>query len=179
MALFSGNDLVLEIDDDSSIEAPPTPNTPRLGREFQRRRFCVGFAFNPHQSRVALIAKNREPEGADMIDTLNGIGGGVLQRETYEHGMQREFYQETGVIISSWRLFAIVDGPDYRLMCYTARLTRHEWRSIRTGENSVTDEQVGRYPVRQLPRTVYDDVRFLVPLALMREAVVRIDRRGI
>jgi hypothetical protein len=155
-------------------------NTPRLGREAARKRYVVGFAFNPSETRVALIQKLRAPEGAeDMIETLNGVGGEVLPREGYGQGMAREFFQEAGVVVADWRVFCIIDGPSYRLWCFRATLGRNEWRSLRCGDNSKTDERLGRYRARNLPNNVFDDVRFLVALAISKEYVVKIDRRGI
>lgn len=152
-------------------------NTPRFGRESQRTRMVVGFAFNPAKSRVALIKKKRGPEFSGMVDTLNGIGGHAQPGETYTQAMTREFYQEAGVAVAHWKHFATLDSDSYRVYVFSAQLEDRVWRRL----FSKTDEQVTRVSVRRLPESVYADVRWLIPLALdpWTSAVVRIDRRAI
>lgn len=115
-----------------------------------RNRYVVGFVFNEGETKVLLIAKNREPEGAEMIGTFNGIGGKVRPRESYHDAMIREFQQEAGVIIPFFDLFAIIDGADYRVFCYTASVAASTWRHIRTLGASPTDEMTIKVSVRSV-----------------------------
>lgn len=173
-----------------------TPSTPRLGRADDRQRYVVGFAFDLAERRMALIWKKRQPDGAGMIGLLNGIGGKVRPRESYRRAMVREFHQETGGMVAGqlWKLFAIIDGPTYRLHCFAAWLDSAEFRSIQTLGKSVTDEVVQKVPVRRVvlelaPSTrpeaqaCYPDVPSLVAIALRNDLwsarAVHIDRRDI
>lgn len=155
-------------------------NTPRLGRENQRRRFCVGYAINEKGTRVALVEEYSHAAkivGIDQPDALNGIGGLVQPRETYQRAMAREFKQKAGVLPTSraWRLVAIVEGSDYRIHVFTLRIHRHDWQRIR----SATIAKVRRVSTRRLPLSCHHEVRAFVALALYTEAVVKIDRRSI
>lgn len=152
------------------------PNTPRFGRETQRRRYVVGFAFSPDQSRVVLIAKNREPDNAKMIGTFNGIGGEARAGETYLAAMRREFKEEAGALVPRWSLVAISEGDTWRLYVYATICLMSEWRKVRTLGRSVTDEQVLKVAVSRIRNRLhlapfYPDVPFLVPLAL--DAIAR------
>jgi 8-oxo-dGTP diphosphatase len=118
-----------------------------------------------------------------MVGSLNGLGGRVDAGENYLAAMRREFKQEAGALVAAWRVFAIIEGRDYRVYCHVSRLDIRTWHSIRTGANSCTIERVDRFStarVREL--AVYPDLRWLIPLALDVErvnAVARIDRRAI
>jgi 8-oxo-dGTP pyrophosphatase MutT (NUDIX family) len=158
------------------------PNVPRLGRESNRTRYVVGFAFNAAGSRVALMQKARGP--LEMTGTLNGIGGEASGRETYRAAMRREFLEEAGVVVSAFDVFAIIEADTWRLFVFRARLDDRQWRRIRTGPRSLTDEPIVRVSALHLPGDsyrVYHDVRWLVPMALdLRPGVVaRVDLRGI
>lgn len=159
-------------------------NIPRLGRMADRRRYVVGFAFDWTHQRVALIRKKREPQGADMVDTLNGIGGAVESGETYLRAMFREFNSEAGTPhVHNWNHYATIEGDDYRVYVFRSIVFAQAWRTIRVGENSATDEHVEKVRIAKLATLpdVYTDVRWLVPLALdeSRRAIVRVDRRDL
>lgn len=175
----------------------------RLGRRDDRTRMVVGFAFSPgafspgsKTRRVALIAKNREPDGADMKGTLNGIGGKVKARESYKRAMVREFHQETGAVVGGWDLFAIIEGDTWRLFAFVVECDPDEWREIQTLNESPTDEMVVKVGVRRVltddargldkndpDRVFYSDVPALVHLALTTELyearAVHFDRRAL
>lgn len=156
----------------------------RLGAEEDRTRYVVGFAFNIDRTRVALIEKTHGPVGADMEGTLNGLGGECRSRESYDRAMVREFLEEGGALFDGWRRFAIIDGPGYRVICYTVTLSDAEWRLIRTGKRSKTDEIVRKVSHR---RAVTDKgphgMAALVAIArdpgLWRTRCVHIDRRSL
>lgn len=154
----------------------------RFGRESGRRRYVVGFAFSPNEKRVALILKLRGPDdAAEMVGTWNGIGGQCGASETYIDAMRREFHQEAGPIVADWKLFAISDHAASRVFYFRSTLSASQWRALKTGERSITDEIVNRFDVRRLSTASYDDVKWLVPLALdgRQTAAVRIDYRDL
>lgn len=163
----------------------------------------VGFAFSPgafapgaRNRRVVLIAKNREPDGADMKGTFNGVGGKVKGRESYARAMTREFYQETGAVVGGWGLVAIIEGDTWRLFVYAVECDPSEWADIRTLGESPTDEMVLKVGVRRVltdsargldksdpDRVFYSDVPALVHLALTTDLyecrAAHFDRRSL
>lgn len=159
-------------------------NVPRLGRSSNRQRYVVGFAFNADLTRVILMEKNRGPENAEMVGTLNGLGGGMRGRETRLDAMTREFLEEAGLLHREWKLIAICEGADYQLNVMATDLLPGQWRRIRTGPASRTDEQLVRCDARRLPDKVYRDLHWLVPFcaaALLGETpakITRFDYRG-
>lgn len=69
--------------------------------------YVLGFAFSPF-GWVALIRKNRPDWQAGR---LNGIGGKVEHSDdTYADAMEREFREETGVVIpaNEWRYVGVM-----------------------------------------------------------------------
>lgn len=145
----------------------------------------VGFAFSHDMTKVLLIEKKREPEGADMIGTYNGIGGHALPRETYLEAMRREFNQEAGIIVPEWVHFAISEGPDWRLYFFATDLATREWRRVKKQKNSITDERVVTIHTKKIATEpkLYHDLRFMIPLAIARlngeapTAIIRLDWR--
>lgn len=61
--------------------------------------YVLGFCFSNDMCNVALIKKNK-PEWQNGL--LNGIGGKIEPNELPIDAMQREFMEETGVMIHDW-----------------------------------------------------------------------------
>lgn len=83
-----------------------------------KKKYVVGFAFNPEKSKVLLIQKNRP---AWQAGKFNGIGGKIESfDESVAHAMTREFFEEAGLLINSenWTLFSILNGSDFELHCF-------------------------------------------------------------
>lgn len=68
--------------------------------------------FNESKSEVALIRKNK-PDWQKGL--LNGIGGKVEPSEIPADAMVREFNEETGCLVGSyrWNHFARISGPQF------------------------------------------------------------------
>jgi 8-oxo-dGTP diphosphatase len=133
-----------------------------------KKQMVVGFAFTqPEDERrwVALIQKQR-PEW--QKGCLNGIGGKVEEDEHPRDAMEREFWEETGIIIPSrrWVSFAVMGGEDWTVYCYTCAaeksLVDEDWIL-----KSKTDEKVGWYDLRIIPlfRSI-KNLSWLIPMAL-------------
>jgi 8-oxo-dGTP pyrophosphatase MutT (NUDIX family) len=67
----------------------------------KQEHYCLGFAFNEDRTKVVLIKKNK-PDFLKGL--LTGVGGYVEPNETPEEAMPREFEEETGVLITGWKL---------------------------------------------------------------------------
>ncbi len=127
------------------------------------QRYVVGFVFDTF-GRTALIQKNR-PEW--QAGRLNGIGGHVEEDEGIWDAMEREFFEETGVRLKDWELFAYMYFPGARIDFFRILdLDPKTMDLIRT----VTDEEVivrdAGYVLRH-PK-FYDlipNLTWLIPLA--------------
>ena len=69
--------------------------------------YVAGFLFTDDSRHVVLIEKVRPEWQAGL---LNGIGGHVEPGETPLEAMVREFNEETGVEVSTWKQFATLKG---------------------------------------------------------------------
>lgn len=107
----------------------------------------LGFAFDPF-GRVALINKLRPDWQAGK---LNGIGGHVDAGELPVQCMAREFFEETGVLISTpfWELVGQMHGQFGVVHVYTVQ--RPEVQNVQT----TTDEDVNLYMISNMPTWRY------------------------
>lgn len=74
-------------------------------------RYVCGFAFHGGTTttpKVVLICKVK-PDW--QKGKLNGVGGKIEKGESPEQAMEREFFEEAGVRIFSWEVFARMDFP--------------------------------------------------------------------
>lgn len=137
-----------------------------------RNTYVVGFLFSNDCTcarqecyRVLLINKKR-PEW--QAGYLNGVGGKVESGESAEKAMEREFNEETGLILrwQAWTRFATIDSPTAFVYCFWAVAPRAFLDSAKatTDEVPVVKSQgdMGRNFEELLP-----SVRYLVPLALV------------
>jgi 8-oxo-dGTP diphosphatase len=122
-------------------------------------RYAMGYLFDG-LGNVALIEKNR-PDW--QKGRLNAPGGKIEKGETPLEAMVREFREEAGAEVLSWRQFAELTGDGYRLYCFTSR---HK-AEIKT----MTDEAVGWYPLDDLPANILPNARFLIPMADYKFAI--------
>ena len=89
------------------------------------KAYVCGFLFDPENLHVVLIRKTK-PEW--QMGLLNGVGGAVEYPESPLKAMIREFKEETGVDISTWKQFIRLNdrawyvdffkaqSPDFRLV---------------------------------------------------------------
>ncbi len=122
------------------------------------KRYVCGFLFDPKKRHVALIRKNK-PEW--QKGKLNGIGGKIeLSDKSPMDAMRREFNEEAGLDISTWKPYFEVIGPDYIVYFYTA--ISQDLDSIR----SLTDERVEIHLVEEInDLNVIPNLKWLVPAA--------------
>lgn len=128
-------------------------------------RYSVGFAFSADRKWVALIEKQRPKWQAGK---LNGIGGHLEEGESFAVAQQREFWEETSVVIpaNNWRTFASLIHHDWHVRCFVAYT--NDIFNVR----SMTDETVKIHPVYTLPTApTILNLGYLIPLALDDEHV--------
>jgi 8-oxo-dGTP diphosphatase len=117
-------------------------------------RAVIGFLFDGN-GNVLMIKKNH-PEW--QRGRLNGIGGKIERGETPLQAMVREFREEAGAMVTSWREFAVMSGDSYKLNLFTAR--------EKVKLHPTTDEgTISWYPVNNLPPNTLPNMRFLIPMA--------------
>lgn len=104
-------------------------------------KYCVGFLFDPDMDRVVLIRKNRPPW---QQNKLNGVGGALLPLESPVDAMQREFAEETNLVVADWRLLCCLDCPEARIWFFWAT------SALYYGVRSQTDEEVIIVPIADL-----------------------------
>jgi 8-oxo-dGTP diphosphatase len=118
--------------------------------------YTVGFAFDD-RSNVALI---RKATPAWQMGHLNGIGGHVDRGETPLDSMVREFYEEAGLYVRTWKRFVIMKSHTWEVFVYVAKgvdLTKVSTQTI---------EDVVVVSAHHLPVIVLPQLRWLVPMAL-------------
>jgi len=106
------------------------------------KRYVVGFHFARHGNLVTLIRKDH-PEW--QAGKLNGVGGEIVDGETSECAMRREFREETGADIDSWKLFATLTDKDKSRF-----LVDFYWSTIEASVESKTNEEVSRYATQDV-----------------------------
>jgi 8-oxo-dGTP diphosphatase len=121
---------------------------------------CVtGFLFNTARNRVVLIQKRRPDWQAGKY---NGVGGKTEPNETVAASMNREFHEETGVIITSWERFLSISHLTHGSYVHFFRAFNDVAMSL---VESKTDEKVEIQEVQNLKLTI-PNLRWIIPLAL-------------
>lgn len=120
--------------------------------------YVVGFLFNPSRTHVILIKKKR-PKW--QRSKLNGVGGKIESGESPHHAIEREFEEETGMLVSwvKWDRVVILSGENWKV---------HFFRAIGklAGARTTTDERISIYNTKLLPENVIPNLRWLIPLCL-------------
>jgi len=123
----------------------------------------VGFLFRNGFKEVALIQKQK-PEW--QKGKLNGIGGKVESDETINQAMQREFKEEAGADISSWRIFCNLKARDdsWNVSFFSS--------SEPCTITSMESEKVDWYPVNKIQELpTIPNLRWLIPLAIDNDSI--------
>lgn len=125
--------------------------------------YSVGFLHSDNE--IVLIEKNR-PDWQKGL--LNGVGGHIEKDETPKQCMQREFWEETGVLIplKDWKHFLTLEGDYARIYVYAAEAGSELLYKTRT----LTDEKVGVYSLwkTSMINTV-PNLNWIIPMMLQRD----------
>lgn len=125
--------------------------------------YVVGFLYSKDRDKVILIRKNR-PEW--QAGKLNGVGGKIEGHETPIDAMNREFKEEAGLIIKSWKEFCILKGDWGSVYCFKAFEDHHSYQDKEI-VISCTDEPISVYRVTSIyyEETV-PNLEWLIPMSL-------------
>lgn len=124
----------------------------------KRQHYVCGFLFSPDMTEVVLVEKNRPSWQAGK---LNGIGGSIEEGEQSLDAMIREFKEETGLFISHWEEFAILENDEWIVDVYSASA------AIYKNAKTTTDEIVHILKVADLHKyKVIDNLKWLIPMCL-------------
>jgi len=123
-----------------------------------KKRYCVGFMFDPYMIAVALIRKKRPEWQAGL---LNGVGGKLQEGEAHLEGMRREFGEETGVAWDEWMPLARLDFAEATVWFFWAR-GGCIWEC-----RTQTDEAVSIHSTEDVQHLdLVPNARWLIPMAI-------------
>lgn len=121
-------------------------------------KYVAGFLFNDIGSMVALIEKQK-PEW--QKGCWNAIGGKIEEGESPLKAMRREFEEETGVALDSWKRFVTLQGNGWEVHFFSAYSTEALQRTRTT-----TDETVSWFWAKSGPPKEMANLRWLINMAL-------------
>lgn len=130
-------------------------------------KYVLGFLFDSDFEYVLLIQKER-PKW--QKGKLNGIGGKIITGEHPGEALTREFLEETGLYLNAWSTVGVLFGKDTDatgngFVVYIYK----EWvpKSIIEQAESLTDEQVKIYPVKEIPyKACIPNLSWIIPYCL-------------
>ena len=82
-----------------------------------KKKYVVGFLFDPTLSKVVLIRKLRP---VNQYGLLNGVGGKVEPGEDALHAMDREFMEEAGMEALGWTHYLTLNTPHSHISFFRA-----------------------------------------------------------
>jgi len=128
-----------------------------------KKYYVLGFLFSLDYKKVALIRKNK-PEW--QAGSLNGIGGKIeLIDESPFYAMIREFKEEAGVEVITWKEFCRLNSNAFEVYCYYSSGDLSEVRSME-------EEKIEIIEVDNLSNAkVLYNLNWLIPMALDLENI--------
>ena len=130
--------------------------------------YVAGFLFNDSKTHVALIKKER-PEWQRGL--LNGVGGKVEPTDDSPLvSIQREFFEEVGVMYQYWRYFMILQGTGWKVFFFKA-FNSAALNKVRP----CTDEKPEIIKVSELHKfPVIPNLHWIIPMALEKDGISNI-----
>lgn len=119
-------------------------------------KYVCGFLFDEKDPNKVVLIKKNKPEW--QKDKWNGVGGKVeVTDDTVSWAMQREFREETGVVIPIWQRITTLYYPDTEVWFYYAY-----------GDTSLvkseTSEEVAVFNTDALPANIIPNLKWLIGL---------------
>jgi 8-oxo-dGTP diphosphatase len=127
--------------------------------------YVLGFMFRKNNTEVALIEKLK-PEW--QKGKLNGIGGKLEKDEDMYRAIEREFKEETGAIVTTWKRFCTIGDSknNWNVECFTTNDKENGDIEIK----SVELEQVEWHKVEEINKiNIIPNLKWLIPLALDKD----------
>ena len=128
-----------------------------------KKYYVAGFLFSEDTSQLVLIRKNK-PESQKGL--LNGVGGKIeLSDESPLHAMIREFKEEAGVEIKTWKEFCKLQSDNFEVYFFKAF---GDVTQVKTME----EEQIEVVNVSNLyNEDVLCNLDWLIPMALDKDNI--------
>jgi 8-oxo-dGTP diphosphatase len=134
-----------------------------MSKETVHYRYVVGFGFTKDKQKVLLINKLK-PEWQKGL--LNGIGGKIENGETPIEAMNREAYEESGILVD-WLYRGIMKGTNNdgsKFECHIFSST--EVKEFRQIEDEILEliniDDISHY-------SVVENLKFLIPFCITKD----------
>lgn len=121
--------------------------------------YVLGFLFSSSMGQLVLVEKQR-PEW--QAGKFNGVGGKIEQGETDYQAMVREFREETGKEITTWKRFCTLQCANARVYIFSA--IAEDYNKVETA----TDEEITLWDldyVMKPEHPIIPNVRWLIQMA--------------
>ena len=128
--------------------------------EKEPRDYVLGLAFDERRKNIVLIEKQK-PDW--QKGKWNAIGGKIEPSDpTPRYAMEREFWEETGVLGLIWAPLASVVAPYWRMWVFET-FSSKIW-----GATTMEEERVHIHNIDNILRdpNLIDSLKFYIPLAL-------------
>src|SRR5271166_671287 len=112
-------------------------------KKAKRKKYVVGFLFDPTLSKVVLIRKVKPDWQKGLLNGVGGKVGDVLAKETTLDAMHREFKEETGVEGLVWTQYLNLKTPHSDLTFFRSVGNVHQVITL-------TEEEVGVFDVHDV-----------------------------
>lgn len=133
---------------------PPSP----VGEAAYKKQYTIGALFSPGRHFVVLIKKER-PEW--QKGKYNLPGGHIEEGETALECVRREFIEETGVAIDTWKHIGRIDNTGSYFVDFFAAFA---WPNYPELLNE-TDEHTSWHSIYHLPNNCISNLYWLIPFA--------------
>ena len=124
------------------------------------KKYVLGFLFDEDFSEVILVRKKTQDWQHNL---LNGPGGKVEEGESSLEAMEREFEEETGLKINTWKFILYMGEPDIWNVDVFAAITNKDYLYKAT---SMDYEPIVIMPVKEVLSRIdiVENLSWIIPL---------------
>jgi 8-oxo-dGTP diphosphatase len=126
-------------------------------------KYVCGFLFDKDLNLVVLIEKQNP---AWQKDKWNAVGGKVEPGETTLQAMIREFNEEAGLNVESWKQYCSLRGPEFEVAFFYSVVDAETLMNVRT----LTIEKLGIWSIERVSMwnfPLLPNIRWILPMALV------------